>query len=597
MASLHELRELPNEGDYFLSFEDLLEVIRDASIKHKFSFRVPHKDIKRARYRCTNKECPWTVNAHLNKENKNEVIIDKVISEHTCIGDTQSKRGAASCQEWIQKVIARHMDVKPTTPIREIQSMIRIQYAENVQYKVCQVARLGLQGGDLAAHRLSFELLPAYIELLRRKASRSHTHLEIDSRTNRFIRVFICPHQSRGSWLHLRRFIAADGTFLKGRFIQQLLLAVGIDANGNTLILAWAVVESENEDSWRYFFHHLITAIPEISEEPTVFISDRDKGLGAADDELGENIIRAICAQHLKDNFTIKFSRTLKPLFWRIARANSVARFDAIMEELRVVNPLAAQYLLNAQPEMWARAHFQGTRFGHDTSNVVESINKVLLIDRELPIVLLLNSLWNRIMDQRFKRLDLAINAHTAEKWTPWARGKLQEHRLLARTNTVAMSSDIEGLVRQVDNNVYTVNLDKKTCSCTVFQENGIPCGHAITTIFARPGRDLVFYMPEALTIATWKKTYTSNFPLIDITELLPLPLSECHPPLTRVPRGRPKKERFRREDTRGPRGEAAAQAMREPAGDGDAEVWVPYHCSSCGQRGHFSTTCRRPHM
>jgi hypothetical protein len=35
MASLHELRELPNEGDYILSFDDLLEVIRDASIKNK----------------------------------------------------------------------------------------------------------------------------------------------------------------------------------------------------------------------------------------------------------------------------------------------------------------------------------------------------------------------------------------------------------------------------------------------------------------------------------------------------------------------------------------------------------------------------------
>jgi hypothetical protein len=38
-------------------------VIGDASIKHNFSFRTPHKDPKRARYRCTNKECPWKVNA------------------------------------------------------------------------------------------------------------------------------------------------------------------------------------------------------------------------------------------------------------------------------------------------------------------------------------------------------------------------------------------------------------------------------------------------------------------------------------------------------------------------------------------------------
>jgi hypothetical protein len=68
------------------------------------------------------------------------------------------------------------------------------------------------------------------------------------------------------------------------------------------------------------------------------------------------------------------------------------------------------------------------------------------------------------------------------------------------------------------------------------------------------------------------------------------------HPPLTQVPRGRPKKVRFRKDKIRGPRGEAAAQAMAEPAGDSDDEVWSPYHCSTCRERGHFSSTCRRPH-
>jgi hypothetical protein len=47
----------------------------------------------------------------------------------------------------------------------------------------------------------------------------------------------------------------------------------------------------------------------------------------------------------------------------------------------------------------------------------------------------------------------------------------------------------------------------------------------------------------------------------------------ECHPPLTRVPRGRPKKERYRKEDIYGPRGAAAARQLKEPAGDGDDEV------------------------
>jgi hypothetical protein len=56
MASLCKLRELLIEGDYFLSFDDFLEMIRDVSVKHKFSFRTLYKDPKRARYRYTNKE-------------------------------------------------------------------------------------------------------------------------------------------------------------------------------------------------------------------------------------------------------------------------------------------------------------------------------------------------------------------------------------------------------------------------------------------------------------------------------------------------------------------------------------------------------------
>jgi hypothetical protein len=159
------------------------------------------------------------------------------------------------------------------------------------------------------------------------------------------------------------------------------------------------------------------------------------------------------------------------------------------------------------------------------------------------------------------------------------------------------MRIDIQALVLQVNNNVYTVDLETKECSCTVFQENGIPCGHAITIIFARPGRDLVPFMPDILSVATWKLTYNDNFPLVDVSELQLLPLSMCHPPLTRVPRGRPKKERFRKEDVRGPRGAAAGLQLAEPAGDSDDEVWVPYHCSTCGGRGHFSSTCRRPHQ
>ena len=56
----------------------------------------------------------------------------------------------------------------------------------------------------------------------------------------------MCPLHSQTTFQGLRRFVAANGTFLTGRFVLTLLLAVGIDANGHNVILAWAVVESEN---------------------------------------------------------------------------------------------------------------------------------------------------------------------------------------------------------------------------------------------------------------------------------------------------------------------------------------------------------------
>ena len=46
-----------------------------------------------------------------------------------------------------------------------------------------------------------------------------------------------------------------------------------------------------------------------------MFISDRDKGLGATDDELGDRIIKVMYTYYLIDNFIIRYSCILKPLF------------------------------------------------------------------------------------------------------------------------------------------------------------------------------------------------------------------------------------------------------------------------------------------
>lgn len=80
---------------------------------------------------------------------------------------------------------------------------------------------------------------------------------------------------------------------MKAHFILTLLLAVDIDANGENVLLAWAMVESENRDSWEWFFQHLRWSIPEISLEESTLISDRDKSLQEAERTLGRMVMVA----------------------------------------------------------------------------------------------------------------------------------------------------------------------------------------------------------------------------------------------------------------------------------------------------------------
>jgi transposase-like protein len=166
--------------------------------------------------------------------------------------------------------------------------------------------------------------LPAYKELLERESPGAHVDLLRDIHM-RFKRIFVCPSVSRGTFTLCRRLVAVDGTFLKARFILTLLLAVGIDANGELVPLAWAVVESENGESWGWFLNHLRWALPELVIEESTLVSNRDKGLREAERALGGRVVVAHCCHHIKENFTEKFGRALQPLFWAAARAKTRA--------------------------------------------------------------------------------------------------------------------------------------------------------------------------------------------------------------------------------------------------------------------------------
>jgi hypothetical protein len=52
---------------------------------------------------------------------------------------------------------------------------------------------------------------------------------------------------------HCRPVISVDGTFMTGKYIGTLMVVVGMTAENQLLPLAFALVEGENNESWKWF--------------------------------------------------------------------------------------------------------------------------------------------------------------------------------------------------------------------------------------------------------------------------------------------------------------------------------------------------------
>lgn len=68
-----------------------------------------------------------------------------------------------------------------------------------------------------------------------------------------------------------------DDYFLKGPYGGQLLTAVGVDPNNGMWPVAWAIVESENTQSWVWFINLLVEDLGIANDGSWTFISDKQK--------------------------------------------------------------------------------------------------------------------------------------------------------------------------------------------------------------------------------------------------------------------------------------------------------------------------------
>ena len=93
-----------------------------------------------------------------------------------------------------------------------------------------------------------------------------------------FKRINVCLDVCKSTFATTcRPLIGLDGCFLKGEYGGQLLSTVGKDGNNQMFPIAYAVVESKNYLSWKWFIDLLIVDLDGIREGCWAFISDQQK--------------------------------------------------------------------------------------------------------------------------------------------------------------------------------------------------------------------------------------------------------------------------------------------------------------------------------
>ncbi|XP_060669136.1 uncharacterized protein LOC132800145 [Ziziphus jujuba] len=279
-----------------------------------------------------------------------------------------------------------------------------------------------------------------------------------------------------------RPFIGVDDCHLKGQFGGVLLIAVGVDANNNIFLLAFFVCEGKNYDNQIWFLNLISEYIGVHETRRICFMSDRQKGLLKAINEVFPNAFNWYCARHIFANLKSHFPGVeVRNLFWAASRSTNIKDFNVAMEGIKAVNLDAYTWLKDIPVDSWSKHVFGiDIKVDHVTNNLTESFNSQVDSIRNKPILQLVESLRRKVMKKFSKR------EQKAKDWLtdlpPLVQAKVNKFQKEGRHIRVihAENSEFEVLHESV---IVLVDFNKATCDCGVRQIYGIPCKHAMACI------------------------------------------------------------------------------------------------------------------
>ncbi|XP_075082773.1 uncharacterized protein LOC142166901 [Nicotiana tabacum] len=236
------------EGQIYKDKATIVKVMKHLAVKEKFQFKV---------HRSSESSTVYTIVFHvaLFIDGKVNILVVRNFSKlHSCpLKDRSYAQRQATAKFIGSLLIDKYKDPKIIYTPNDIIGDMNKQYGFQMTYMQAWRSKeyaVQLLRGNPSE---SYENLPSYFYMLVLKNPMSVVSLKkIEEDT--FMYAFIALYPSIKGWQYCKPVVVVDGTFLKSTYKGTLLIASTQDPTGSILPLAYAIVDSENNASWEWFF-------------------------------------------------------------------------------------------------------------------------------------------------------------------------------------------------------------------------------------------------------------------------------------------------------------------------------------------------------
>ncbi|XP_057436122.1 uncharacterized protein LOC130728622 [Lotus japonicus] len=575
-------------GMDFASLDQFKEALTDVCVTNGREYKFLKNDSIRCRVACRSDDCPWLILCS-KVGNKKSYRIKTLVDNHTCARVFDNKSANI---KWVKKKLLNTVRTVNKISTNEIVDDFRVNLGTGItRYRAWKGKQLATEEVE-GAVELQYTLLWRFSNELRARSAGNTCKMSFESpRTTlfpRFSRYYMCLDGcKRGFLAGCRPFIGLDGCHLKTKHGGILLAAVGRDANEQYFPLAFAVVESETKDSWRWFMELLMDDIDPTRSSRWVFISDQQKGLMEVfKEDMLQGVEHRLCVRHLYANMKTKFGGgvLLRDLMMAAAKATYEVAWKEKMQLIKEHNEVAFHWLMEKPTSSWCRHAFSWfSRCDVVMNNLSEAFNSAIILARDKPILTMMEWIRTYVMG-RFPAMMEKLNKHPGQIM-PRSLKRIS-HEVDHSKNWVTRAVGV--LMFEVRHLItlerHVINLRDRTCCCNFWQLNGFPCRHAVAAISFH-GHDPKAYVHECYQRAAYRATY-ENFvtPLPGPNQWIVTPHDPVciMPPLYKRRAGRPKKLR-----------------RRDPCDDLNPSKLkrggAAWKYSRCKQYGHNKKTCKNP--